>query len=146
MRVVGIDLGSRRIGVAVSDPTGMLASPYAVLQRSRDREVDHAALAELIAEVGAEQAVVGVPYSLDGTIGPAATTVLNEIEELRATLGVPVDTTDERFTTVRAHEALKEKGMKAKARRGVVDKAAAAVLLQAWLDRQARTEQREQRG
>lgn len=139
MRALGIDLGSKRIGVAVSDRSGTLASPLVVVERTGDHARDHARLAALVAEEEAECVVVGMPYSLDGSIGAAATLVMAEVAELEAALAVPVSTIDERFTTTTAHQHLREgRGMKAKARRGVVDKAAAAVLLQAWLDSRPR--------
>lgn len=132
--MLALDLGSKRIGVAVSDPTGVLASPLAVVARSGDRARDHQRIAQLVADTGAERVVVGLPLSLDGTIGPAAAGVLEEVDELTAVLTVPVETYDERLTTVTAHRALRERGLKGRARRQVVDQAAAAVLLQAWLD------------
>jgi putative Holliday junction resolvase len=139
MRVLGIDLGSKRIGVAVSDPTGTLASPYEVVARSGDPARDHRRLAELVAETGAQRVVVGLPYSLDGTIGPAARGVLDEVDRLRLALAdVPVETFDERLTTVTAHQRLAEQGRNAKQRRAIVDQAAAAVLLQTWLESPAR--------
>lgn len=134
MRVVGIDLGSRRIGVATSDPAGILASPYEVVERGRSHADDHRRLAAIVEEVGAERVVVGLPLSLDGSTGKAAQLVLDEVEELREALPVPVELYDERFTTVTAHQNLMERKMKADARRRVVDKVAAAVLLQAWLE------------
>jgi putative holliday junction resolvase len=134
VRVLALDLGARRIGVAVSDPTGTLASPYEVLPRGSERSHDHARVAELVQETGAERVVVGLPLSLSGAIGPAAQQVLDEVDELRATAGVPVETYDERLTTVTADRHLREQGLGGRARRKVVDKAAAAVLLQAWLD------------
>lgn len=134
MRALGIDLGERRIGVAVSDPTGLLASPVEVVQRSGDRVVDHRTLVALADELGVERIVVGLPLSLDGSIGPAARGVLDEVAELAATTRVPVETYDERLTTVTAERALREQGVRGRDRRKVVDKAAAAVLLQAWLD------------
>lgn len=134
MRVVGLDLGGRRIGVAVSDPSGTLASPHSVLERGGDTATDHAAIAALIAEVGAERVVVGLPLSLDGTVGPAASGVRDEIEALAAVLPVPVETRDERLTTVTAERALTAQKVRARDRRRVVDKVAAAVILQSWLD------------
>lgn len=134
MRVVGIDLGSRRIGVATSDPAGILASPYEVVERGRSHAEDHARLAAIVEELGAGTVVVGLPLSLDGSTGRAAQLVLDEVEELRAALPVPVELYDERFTTVTAHQNLMERKMKADARRRIVDKVAAAVLLQAWLE------------
>lgn len=140
MRVVGLDLGSRRIGVAVSDPGGILASPHLVLDRGKDHGADHRVIAGVVADAAAERVVVGLPLSLDGTEGPAALKVLVEVDELRAVLAVPVECHDERFSTVSAHRALQAAGgMKAPARRRVVDKVAAAVLLQSWLDGQTET-------
>jgi putative Holliday junction resolvase len=134
VRAVGVDLGAARVGVAVSDPGGVLASPHSVLKRGRSHEDDHRALASIVEEVGAEIVIVGLPLSLDGGTGPAAKLVEQEVEELRQVLDVPVEVYDERFTTVTAERALGERGVKGKARRKVVDQAAAAVLLQAWLE------------
>lgn len=133
-RVVGLDLGAKRIGVAVSDADGRLALPYEVVARTGDRPRDHRKLAELVAEAEADAVVVGLPLSLSGATGPAATAVLAEVDELRVTLRVPVHTYDERLTTVTADRELQGAGMDARARRRVVDKVAAAILLQAWLD------------
>lgn len=134
MRVLGLDLGSRRIGVAVSDRSGVLASPRVVLERGPDHAADHQTIADLVEEVGAERVVVGLPLSLDGSEGPTATLVRQELTELVAALSVPVDAHDERFSTVSANQALVAAGLKAPARRKVVDGVAAAVLLQSWLD------------
>lgn len=136
MRALGVDLGSRRIGVAVSDADGAVASPIEVVIRSGSRHEDHRRLARLAAEWEAGVIVVGLPLSLDGTTGPAAVAVLEEIEQLRAETGLQVESIDERFTTVEAARQLREAGLDARASRSVVDKVAAAVLLQAWLDRQ----------
>lgn len=132
MRAVGVDLGSKRIGLALS--SGTLATPYEVLQRTGDRRQDHRAIAALVAEAGAEVVVVGLPLSLDGSMGPAARAAVAEAAELAATLPVPVETYDERLTTVTADRQLKEQGLDAPARRRVVDKVAASILLQSWLD------------
>lgn len=137
MRAVGVDLGSKRIGVALSDSAGTLATPYEVVQRSKDRQGDHRRLAALVDEAEAEVVVVGVPYSLDGGVGPAARRALAEVRALRRALPVPVETYDERLSTVTAHRSLREMDLDAAARRRVVDKVAAAVILQAWLDHRA---------
>jgi putative holliday junction resolvase len=134
MRALGIDLGSRRIGVALSDSAGAVAVPFEVVERTRDREADHRRLAELAAEAEAEVVVVGVPYSMDGTVGPAARRYLAEIRALEQVLPVPVTTHDERLSTVTAHRSLTEMQLDRSQRRRVVDKVAAAVILQAWLD------------
>jgi len=136
VRVVGIDLGSRRVGVAVSDPGGVLASPYEVVQRSGDPVADRRRLAAIVAEVEAERVVVGLPLSMDGTIGPAARAAIEEADAIAAVVGVPVETFDERLTTVSADRSMQQFKMNAQARRRVVDKVAAAIMLQAWLDTQ----------
>lgn len=141
MRVLGVDLGTRRIGLAVSDPGGRLASPAGCVERSGDRGADHARLAATVAELAAEAVVVGLPLSLSGGTGPAARAALEEVDQLREVLSVPVHTQDERFTTVTAARSLREAGprpgstrARARRRRGALDEAAAAVLLQSWLD------------
>lgn len=136
--MVGIDLGSRRVGVAVSDVTGTLASPHSVVERSGDVAADHRRLAEIVAEVGADRVVVGMPLSLDGSAGTAARAAAEEAAALAVAVGVPVETFDERLTTVSAQRALRAGGAKARTQRAVIDKAAAAVLLQAWLDGSSR--------
>lgn len=134
MRALALDLGSRRIGVATSDAGGVLASPRTTVDRSGDRARDHRRIAELVAEEEAGVVVVGLPRSLDGSIGPAAVAIQAEVDELAAVLDVPVVTHDERFTTVTAHEQLRSAGVSGRRRRTVVDQQAATVLLQAWLD------------
>lgn len=134
MRVVGIDLGSRRIGVAVSDPSGAVASPHSVVQRTGNRATDHRAIAAVVVEYDADLVVVGLPRSMDGGLGPAAQAALVEVDELAAVVRVPVETVDERLTTVSAERALRASNVKGEARRRVIDKVAAAILLQAWLD------------
>jgi putative Holliday junction resolvase len=136
VRALGLDLGSRRIGVAISDSEGRLATPILTLQRAKTRATDHRAVADLVAEWDATIVVVGLPLSLDGGIGPAAEGVLDELGELARALDVPVETVDERFTTVTADHQLRASGVRGRARSNVIDQAAAAVLLQAWLDRQ----------
>jgi putative Holliday junction resolvase len=134
VRALGIDLGSKRIGVALCDSGGVLATPWETVDRSGDRARDHRRILDLAAEADAEVLVVGLPLALDGSVGPAATGVLEEVEELRATAPVPVETYDERLTTVTATRLLRERGVSGKARRKVVDQVAAAVILQSWLD------------
>jgi putative Holliday junction resolvase len=137
VRAIGLDLGSKRIGVSVSDGDGRLATPVDVVHRTRNRKRDHRALATLVDEWEAEIVVVGVPYSLDGSIGPMARTMLAEVDELGAVLPVPVETHDERLTTVTAERYLREQDLDGRARRAVVDKVAATVMLQSWLDSRA---------
>lgn len=139
MRVVALDLGTRRIGVAVSDAGGTMATPYSVIERSGDIVADRARVAEIVSEVGAGMVVVGLPLSMDGRKGPAARAALDEAQALREALDVPVESHDERLTSVTANRSLTEAGLtgrrRQKARKaGAVDQAAATVLLQSWLD------------
>jgi putative holliday junction resolvase len=139
MRAVALDLGTRRIGVAVSDSGGIMATPYSTIERSGDRAADLAKVAAIVAEVGAGVVVVGLPLSMDGSEGTAARAALDEAEALRQVLDVPVECQDERLTSVTANRSLTEAGVTGRRRRkaraaGAVDQAAAAVLLQAWLD------------
>lgn len=140
-RAVGVDLGTKRVGVAVSDTGQVLASPYEVIQRSGDLLRDRARLKAIVDECEASVVVVGLPLSMDGSVGLAATAALEEAAALAEVLApVPVETFDERLTTVSADKSMMQRKMKADARRRVVDKVAAAVMLQAWLDsREART-------
>ena len=133
--MVGIDLGTRRVGVAVSDPGGVVASPYEVVQRSGDVARDRRRIKEIVDEVEAAVVVVGLPLSMDGSVGRAASAALEEAAALGEVLApVPVEMFDERLTTVSADRSMMQFKMKADARRRVVDKVAAAVMLQAWLD------------
>ena len=138
MRALGLDLGSQRIGVALSTSDGSMATPYEVVARTGDRAGDHAAIAALADETGAELLVVGLPLSLDGSDGPAARAARAEADELAVATGLPVELWDERFTTVTADRDLMALDLDAKARRRVVDQVAAAVMLQAWLDHRRR--------
>ncbi|MBA2387431.1 MAG: Holliday junction resolvase RuvX [Acidimicrobiia bacterium] len=140
MRALGLDLGGRRIGVAVSDRSGTVASPLDVILRTGSRQRDHDRIARLVADEDAEVIVVGLPLSMDGRLGPAAKAALAEVRVLGSVVGVPVLTHDERLTTVTAERSLREAGLDGRARRKVVDKVAAAVMLQAWLDSPARWE------
>jgi putative Holliday junction resolvase len=140
VRALGLDLGGRRIGVAVSDRSGTVASPLDVILRTGSRQRDHDRIARLVADEDAEVIVVGLPLSMDGRLGPAAKAALVEVRVLGSVVGVPVLTHDERLTTVTAERSLREAGLDGRARRKVVDKVAAAVMLQAWLDSPARWE------
>ncbi len=133
-RALGIDLGERRIGVAVSDSDGRVATPLTVIKRTGSRNRDHEKIAELVDEYEAGVVVVGLPLSLDGGTGPAALGAQREAQQLEAAVGVPVLTHDERLTTVIAEQALAESGLRGKARRRRVDMVAASVILQGWLD------------
>jgi len=134
VRALGIDLGSKRIGVAVSDGGGVLASPVTTVERTRDTAGVHRQLAALAKEYDVEVVVVGLPRSLDGSIGPAAERAQREAAAIADVLQVPVVTHDERLTTVTAHQQLQAAGLDSRHRRQVVDQQAAVILLQSWLD------------
>lgn len=139
VRALGVDLGSKRIGIAVSDLSGTIASALTTVHRSKSRRHDHAAIAKLVVDEECEVVVVGLPLSLDGQHGPAAKGAVKEARQLATVVGVPVEMYDERFTTVTAERAMLEAGLNAQQRRRVVDKAAAGVMLQAWLDHRRNT-------
>jgi putative Holliday junction resolvase len=134
IRALGLDLGSKRIGVAIGDRTGTIASPLKVLQRSGSMRRDHQTIAELVIEEEADIVVVGLPLNMSGSSGPAAKAAIDEAAAMATVVGVPVVTFDERRTTVTADNAMMEANMRAEARRRIVDKIAAAVMLQNWLD------------
>lgn len=134
MRALGLDLGSKRVGVAIGDRTGMIASPLVVLHRSGSVKRDHEAITKLVIDEEADIVVVGLPLNMNGSSGPAAQAAIGEAAALATVVGVPVVTFDERRTTVTADQAMMEANMRAQARRRIVDKIAAAVMLQNWLD------------
>jgi putative Holliday junction resolvase len=147
VRAVGIDPGERRIGVAVSDASGLLASPHSIIERSGDRERDLAQIADVVREVGGEIVVVGVPVSLDGRrSGEGVERAAAEAKRLGERLGLPVEVQDERLTTVLAMRLRRESAGSSgagsrKARRPKrqapgrrYDAEAAALILQSWLD------------
>lgn len=134
-RVLGVDLGSRRIGLAVSDPGGVIASPLRVLERTGDPERDRAAIVAAAREEEAVTVVVGLPTEMSGRTGQAAKGAIAERDALAA-LAPDLDVVliDERMTTVIAQRSLVGAGMKRKDRKQQVDKVAAAVILQSYLD------------
>ncbi len=132
-RVLGIDHGDVRIGIALSDPTAFLASPLCVLDSTN---AGLGQLVALIAEHQVEKIVIGLPRNMDGSYGPATEKVRSFIEKLKALTAVPVFEWDERLSTVSAHNALREAGLNGKKRKGVVDKVAAQIILQNYLDAQ----------
>jgi putative Holliday junction resolvase len=132
-RVLGIDHGDARIGIALSDPTAFLSSPLCVLD-STNAGLDQ--IVALITEHQVDKIVVGLPRNMDGSYGSATEKVRSFIEKLKTRTGVPVFEWDERLSTVSAHNALREAGLNGKRRKGVVDKVAAQIILQNYLDAQ----------
>lgn len=135
VRVLGLDLGSKRIGVAISDSSETIASPLTVVHRSKRRHDDHENIRRLADDEEADMIVIGLPITMAGDIGPAARAVTEESEAIAKVTGRPIELFDERMTTVTADRVLKEAELSATARRQFVDKVAAAVMLQNWLDR-----------
>jgi len=140
-RALGVDLGAKRIGLALSDPSGILATPYDTIVRTGDVVAERGKIVAAAQEAEAVVIVVGLPRALSGKLGEAARAALAEVEalqELTRDLGIEVDTYDERFTTMIAHQGLQQahprKQRRQKAKREQVDAAAATVLLQSWLD------------
>lgn len=134
MRALGVDWGTVRIGLATCDPEGILASPYGTIEQVKDLLRVRRDIARIVADEEVEIVVMGHPLSLDGSRGPAAQAVEAQALALAEVLAVPVVLHDERLTTVTAHRLLAASGVDGRQRRRVVDRAAAAVLLQTWLD------------
>lgn len=140
MRVLGIDFGERRIGLALSDPTGMLASPLETVTRRAGKRPPLARLEEVARARDVSHLVVGLPLSLNGQETPWCEEVRRMGDALADRLSLPVDYVDERMTSVQAERAIRSIGLPKVKRedKGRVDAAAAAVILQAWLDRSRR--------
>lgn len=134
MRALGLDLGSKRIGVALSDSAGVMALPYEVLQRTGDRERDHRRIAALVAETEAEIVVVGLPLSLDGAPGDMTERCQRFARQLEGRYHLPVALVDERLTSVEAEARLRDRGLDWRRRKATLDAEAAAIALQAYLD------------
>lgn len=132
-RALGLDLGTRRIGVAISDEARTVATPLEVVDRS-DAQQARRRLRVLVDEWLPTVVVVGLPLHLSGAAGSAVDFVQTEITELRDTLGLPIVTYDERLSTVSADRSLAEQGLDSRSRRRMVDMVAATVILQGWID------------
>jgi len=137
-RLIGLDIGDVRIGVAVSDPLGIVATPQGVITRSNEA-ADVEAVVAAVRDANAVTVVAGLPLNQHGEVGPQAEKTLVLIEKLREVLEVPVETMDERFTTAIAHQALAQGNLKGKKRKGKVDQVAAQLILQTFLDRRGRS-------
>tara|TARA_A100001388_G_C28437704_1_gene342635 strand:+ start:101 stop:547 length:447 start_codon:yes stop_codon:yes gene_type:complete len=134
VRVIGIDLGSKRIGIALSDSDLTVATPLDVIERSGNVENDHIAILKITDEWEVKRIIVGLPISLDGTLGASAQSVIDEISRLGNLTDIPIETHDERFTTVTAEQILLQQNVKRDKKKRVIDKVAAAIILQGWID------------
>ncbi|MBT2282136.1 Holliday junction resolvase RuvX [Paenibacillus polymyxa] len=137
MKILGLDYGDRRIGVAASDPFGWTAQGLEVLERRRD-EGEFARIADLVREHEISEIVVGLPKNMNGTVGPRGEICIAFAERLRDELNLPVHLWDERLTTMAAERTLIEADVSRKKRKQVVDKMAASLILQNYLDANSR--------
>ena len=133
MRILGLDVGDKRIGVAISDPEEILATPLAIITREDDKKAI-ADIIELVDRHGVERIVVGMPYSLNGSIGGQANKVMDFAERLSKHTTASMETWDERLSTVAVERLLREAGSKKAGKRAKRDAAAAAFILQGYLD------------
>ncbi len=132
---LGVDVGSVRVGLAASDPDGVLATPVETIERDLESGTDLGVIAAAVLERHALEVVVGLPRSLSGNEGPAAASARAYAVALAARISpIPVRLVDERLTTIDAHRLLRDSGMAGRAQRAVVDQAAAVLILQAALD------------
>lgn len=134
MRILGLDVGDATIGVAICDPMGWTAQGLEVIRRRGKEEEDFRRLHELIAQWEVERIVVGLPKNMNGTIGPRAEKVLEFNQRLADATGLPVEAWDERLSTVEAERALLLADMSRGKRKKVIDKLAAVIILQGYLD------------
>ncbi|MDP9371220.1 MAG: Holliday junction resolvase RuvX [Chloroflexota bacterium] len=134
MRALGLDVGERRVGVALSDELGLLAAPLTTVPVRGRVEGALERLAALARERGAEVVVIGLPVGLNGREGPQARAVRAFAERLAPLLDVPIEFWDERFTTTEAERLLLERGLSREERRARIDAAAAAIMLQGYVD------------
>ena len=135
MRYLGLDLGSRTLGVAVSDATGMIASNYKVIRHEEDYDKLLLEVKNLVDELNIDTVVLGFPKNMNNTVGPKGELSLEFQKKLEGVLSVPVVLQDERLTTKSAHDMLIEGNVSRKNRKKVVDSVAAAIILQSYLDR-----------
>jgi putative Holliday junction resolvase len=133
MRTLGLDYGTKTIGVAVSDGLGLTAQTVTTIRRT-SLKADLAALKELVSEYEAERFVVGLPLNMDGSEGPRAEATRKFADTLTQALGLPVELVDERLSTVAAQRTLLEADLSRARRREVIDQMAAQFILQGWLD------------
>lgn len=137
MRILGIDYGKKRMGLALSDPLGLTAQGLGTLE-CRGLEEDLEELSRLVAEKGVEAIVVGLPRRMDASLGKEAQEVLRFVEDLKVKVKLPVHLVDERLTTAMAHKMMKEGGLSRKERTKRADTVAAQTILQIYLDKRSK--------
>jgi putative Holliday junction resolvase len=139
MRILGLDIGTKRIGVAVSDELGWTAQGIMTVLR-RNGESDLKQIHEIVRQYGVEKVVVGLPRSMDGSLGPQAKMTLGFVQDLREVLGISIITWDERLSTLEATKMLIGAGVSREKRKRTIDMTAAILILQSYLDSLARKE------
>jgi putative holliday junction resolvase len=135
-RILSLDVGEKRIGIALSDPSGTIAQGLRLYGTTGSRARDIAAIGEVVREFEVSRVVVGLPKNLDGSLGPKAQEMVRFAESLERATGVPVDLWDERFSTDEAHRIFDMASVTRKKRRGSIDVMAAQIILQGYLDAQ----------
>lgn len=139
MRILGLDIGTKKIGVAVSDELGWTAQGIMTVLR-RNGESDLRQIHEIVRQYGVEKVVVGLPRSMDGSLGPQAKMTLGFVQDLREVLGIPIITWDERLSTLEATKMLIGAGVSREKRKRTIDMTAAILILQSYLDSLAQKE------
>jgi len=135
-RILSLDVGEKRIGIALSDPSGTIAQALKVYSATGSRTKDIAEIGELVRQLDVSKLVVGLPKNLDGSIGPKAQAIIRFAEDIGRAANVPVDMWDERFSSDEAHRIFDMASIKRKKRRGSIDMMAAQIILQGYLDAQ----------
>lgn len=134
MRILGLDIGSKTIGVAMSDPLGWTAQGITTIKRTK-KEKDLEEIKRICNEYSVETIVIGLPKNMNGTIGESGERILEFSEEIKEATNIKVEMWDERLTTVAAHRAMLEADLSRQKRKKIVDKIAATYILQGYLDR-----------
>ncbi|MGL5354904.1 MAG: Holliday junction resolvase RuvX [Clostridium sp.] len=142
MRILGLDVGSKTIGVAISDPLGFTAQGITTIRRVK-KEVDIEEVKKLCKEYCVESIVIGLPKNMNGSVGESGERMLEFCEVIREATGLKVETWDERLTTVAAHKSMIEGDLSRGKRKKIVDKIAATLILQGYLDKLAIAKRRE---
>lgn len=135
MRYIGLDLGSRTLGVSLSDPSGLIASSYTVIRHNEEYDRLVTEVKKIVEEYKASEIVLGLPKNMNGTIGPKGELSYKFKEMLENSIGIPVNLEDERLTTVEATNLLIKNDTSRKKRKKVVDSMAATIILQSYLDK-----------
>jgi len=140
-RIMGLDLGEKTIGVALSDETALIAQPLCTLKRVAIKK-DLQEIAQIVEEYKVQEIIFGLPLHMNGNLSPMAEKVIKFSKRLRGKVPVPIHTWDERLTSVAAERALVESGVKRKKRKKWIDQIAACLILQGWLDHRAKNQEK----